>query len=92
MELKPGEAVHVPFPVPPHVAEAIRQGAVMSFENGPVVETSPRHYERIVEVLLDGDVLASGTIQWDSPTAPWMWRVWRWLRRKPEIHDVRLGA
>jgi hypothetical protein len=85
MTLGPGETGQLTIELPADVHEAIERGAILSYENGPVIETGPQRYERMVYLLLDGKRVATVVISWDSkPPKEWYRRVWnRLLRRRP---------
>lgn len=83
--LKPGERGKLRVDLPSQVMEAIERGARLSCEHGPIIQTSPRHYERMVDLLLDGKRFGTCVLSWDSkPPKEWYRRAWnRLLRRHP---------
>jgi hypothetical protein len=79
MNLGPGESIPIMFNVPPKLAEALKRGEV-TFEQGPIVEARPCHYERMVEMRLNGETFGYVTLEWDEEPLTWRQRLWNWLR------------
>lgn len=52
--------------MPPELAAAIDAGAQFSMRQGPAIETTPDHYESLVELLLDGDVVGHAVLRWEA--------------------------
>jgi hypothetical protein len=79
--LQPGESAEIGVPLPAEVAEAVAQGARLCFAHGPIVETSPNNYERMVGLVLDGEPRGTFVLAWHSePPKEWYRRVWNRLR------------
>ena len=91
MTLGPGKSAVLSIPLPPWLVSSMQGGASLTYTNGPVIESRPLHFERMVEVYLDGEPAASINIEWEEePERRWP-RLWRKLMRRPFLHaDVRL--
>jgi hypothetical protein len=90
MDLKPEESAAGFIPVPPEVLRLIMQGGSVEVAHGPVMEISPDHYERLVEISIDGEPVMSNVIAWEAKERL-RYRLLRWLTRKPrELPDVRI--
>lgn len=71
--LQPGEWAEMWIQVPPEIAARVARGERLTVEHGPVVETEPRHYERMLDFRLDGELVLSGVVAWEGPT--WYQRI-----------------
>jgi hypothetical protein len=94
MKLKPGQSGAVEFSLPPEIAEAVSRGARLTIEHGPMMETSPNHYERMVNILLEGETVGSMMISWDAEPLPWFRHIWNRLLRRPDPGppDIRIDG
>jgi hypothetical protein len=93
MDLQPGESAQIPIPLPPELVDRIVHGGRLTAEHGPMMETSRDHYERMVELLIDGESVGTVTLAWERVPLPWPQRVWQWLVRRPrsDVPDIRIG-
>lgn len=93
MKLKGGESVPMEIGLPPEIAEAIARGACLTVDHGPVMETSPNHFERMIDLCLDGQPFGSMMISWEGCPVSWYQRAWNWILRRPPLTppDIRIG-
>lgn len=79
MTLEPGASAFIEFPIPAELVEPMRRGQV-TLEHGPIFESSPNHFERMVEVHLNGQKIGQVTIGWKKAPLNWRQRLWDKLR------------
>jgi hypothetical protein len=77
-------------PLPPCIVEAVKRGAKLELVHGPIVETIPNHYERLVQIVLDGESVGDALIGWKERPLPWHKRLWWRLRGAHKRDGMRL--
>jgi hypothetical protein len=79
MTLKPGASASIEFPIPAKLTEHLRRGE-LTLEHGPIFESKPNHFERMVEIRLYGQKIGQVTIKWGTVPRNRAQRLWDKLR------------